>query len=73
VFEKPVGVLAVAAVGRTAGGLGIGYGERLRIKNPEKGFRRHCPGAHLHVVWLLQDASALGPKGLQTKEEFLEG
>ena len=73
VFEKPVGILAVTAVGRTAGWLCVGHGERPGVKNAQKGFRRHGAGAYLHVIRLLQHASALGPKGLQTEEEFLKG
>ena len=73
VFEEAVGVLAVTAVGGPAGRLGIGHGERPRVEDAQKGLRRHGAGAHLHVIRLLQYASTLGPKGLQTKEEFLEG
>jgi hypothetical protein len=73
VFEKPVGILPVAPIGRAAGRLGIGYGEWPRIEHAEKGFRRHGAGADFYVIWLLQNASALGPKGLQTKKEFLKG
>jgi uncharacterized protein (TIGR00266 family) len=73
VLEKAVGVLTVAPVSGAAGGLSIGHRKRLWIKNAQKGLRRHGAGAHLHVIRLLQNASALGPKGLQTKEEFLEG
>ena len=73
VFEKAVGILAVTAVGGPAGWLGIGDGERPRVKHAQKGLRRHGAGAYLHVIRLLQYASTLGPKGLQTKEEFLKG
>ena len=73
VFEEPVGVLAVTAVGGAAGWLGIGDRERTRVEDAQKGFRRHGAGAHFHVIRLLQYASTLGPEGLQTKEEFLKG
>src|ERR1700722_9348264 len=73
VLEKPVGILAVAPIGRTAGGLRVGHRKRPRIQHTQKGFRRHGAGAHFYVIRLLQNASTLGPKGLQTKEEFLEG
>jgi hypothetical protein len=73
VFEEPVRILAVTAVGGPAGWLGIGDGEGTRVKHAQKGLRRHGAGANLHVIRLLQYASTLGPKGLQTKEEFLKG
>ena len=71
--KKPVWVFAVPSVGRAAGGLRIGHGERFWVQNAQKSLGRHGSGAYLYVIGLLQHAPALGPEGLQTKEEFLKG
>ena len=71
VLEEAIGILAVAAVGRTTRGLNITDAVRFGAEHPEKRFRRHGSGANFHIVRLLQHATVAGPEILQTEYEFL--
>ena len=62
VLEQPIGILAVAAIGRPPRGLHVGHVVGLRPKHAQKGLRGHRARAHFDVVGLLQDTSALRPK-----------
>ena len=73
VLEEAVGVLAVAAVGGTARGLNVADAIGLGTEDAEKGFGRHGSGADFDIVGLLEDATMIGPKSLQAKDEFLKG
>ena len=72
VLVKPVGILAIAAIGGPARRLHVGYLVGLWPKHTQKSFRRHGAGADIDVVGLLQDTSSLGPEGLEAEDEFLE-
>ncbi len=71
--EEAVGVLAIAAVGRTPRGLRIADLVGLGAQHAQKGLRRHGARAHFHVVGLLQNAAALRPKALQAEQQLLKG
>ena len=73
VLEEPVGILAVAAVGGAARGLRVADLVGLGAEDAQKRLRRHGAGADFDVVGLLENASALGPEGLQAEEQFLKG
>ena len=62
VLEEAIGILAVAAVGRTARGLHVADAIGLGTENAEKGLRRHGSGADFDIVGLLQDAAVAGPE-----------
>src|SRR6185437_3788337 len=59
VVLQPEGVLAVAAVGRTARGLDIGGAPRLGSDGPEEGCRVEGAGPDLHVIGLQNDTATL--------------
>ena len=67
------GILAVAAVGRTARRLHVADAIWLRTQHAEKGLRRHGSGANFDVIRLLQNAAMFGPEALQSQDQFLKG
>ena len=70
---QPVGVLAIAAVGRAAAGLHKGGLPRARPQRPEGGGGVEGPRPHLVVIGL-QDQAALGrPIALQGENKVLKG
>ncbi len=69
---QAVGVLAVAAVARTARGLDVGRVPRLGTQRAQDGGRVQGPRPHLDVV-RLQDHAALGaPIVVERQDEILE-
>ena len=72
-LEEPVGILAVAAVGRTPRGLGIAHLVGLGPQHAQKRLRRHGASAHFDIVGLLQHAAAFRPKALQAEQQLLKG
>ena len=72
VFVQAIGILAVAPVGRPAAGLHVGDAIGLRTQHAQEGLRVHGARAHLHVIRLLQDAIAPGPKSLQLQDQLLK-
>ncbi len=73
VAEEAVWILAVAAVGRAARGLGVGDPYRLRTEDAEEGVGRHGARADFNVVGLLEHAASLRPEALETEYDLLEG
>ena len=73
VVLQPVGVLAVAAVGRPARRLHVGAAPGLGPERAQGRRRMEGAGADLHVVGLQDDAAALRPERLQRQNEGLEG
>ena len=72
VVLQPVGVVAVAAVGGAAGGLGKGDVPGLGPQGPEECGGVVGAGAHLRVVGLHHQAAALRPKLLKRQNDVLE-
>ena len=72
VVLQPVGVLAVAAVGRPARRLDIGGVPGLGPERAQGGRRVEGAGAHLHVVGLQDHAALLRPIALQAQDQVLE-
>ncbi len=72
VLEKPVGILPIAPIRRTPRRLHICNLIRLGPQHAQKCLGCHGPCANFHVIGLLQHASALRPKCLQSQDEFLE-
>ena len=72
VLVQAVGIFPIAPVGRPARRLHIRDFVRLRPQHAQKGFRRHGARADFDIVRLLQDTSALRPKSLQSKDQFLK-
>ena len=72
VVLEPVGVGAVAPVGRPAGGLHIGRAPGFLAQAAQRRRGMEGPGAHLHVVGLQDDAAPRGPVRLQAEDERLE-
>ena len=72
VVLHPVGVLAIAAVGRAAAGLHIGGAPGLRPQGAQRGGGMERAGTHFHVVRLEQDAALAAPVLLQAQDQRLE-
>ena len=73
VLEEAIGILAVAAIGRTARRLHVRDLVRIRSEHAQKGLRSHGAGADFDVVGLLHDRAAFGEESLELEDEFLEG
>ena len=73
VVLKPVGVLAVAAVGGAAGGLHIGDVPGLRSQHPQKSRRVHRPGAELDIIRLQDGTAIFRPVAFQGENQLLKG
>ena len=71
--KEPVGILAIAAIGRPPRGLRIAHAIGLGAQHAQKGLRRHGARTHLNVERLLQHAAARRPKALQAEKQFLKG
>jgi hypothetical protein len=72
VFEKPVGIVAVTAVGRAPAGLYVGDAVGFRSQHTEEGLRTHGAGPNLHVIRLLNYATAIRPILLQLENNVLK-
>ena len=72
VLIQAIGILAVTPICRPPRRLHVCDFVWFGSKHAQKSLRRHCAGANFDVVWLLQDASTLGPEGLEAKDEFLK-
>ena len=72
VHLEAVGVLAVAPVIGTHGGLHVGHVPRLGAQDAQEGGRVHRPGADLGVVGLPEHGAALGPEVLEFEDDFLK-
>ena len=68
-----VGVLAVAAVGGTAAGLGIAGAPGLGTEAAQRRGRVEGAGADLGVVGLHDDAAMAAPELLEPENDLLEG
>src|SRR5258708_18554301 len=71
-FVQAIGIVAIAAIGRTSRRLRIRHAIRLGAKYAQEGLRRHGSRADFDVIRLLQHTSALRPEGLEAQDEFLE-
>jgi len=69
---QPVGVFAVAAIGRSARGLYIGGAPRFGSESAQRGRWMESAGPDLDVVRLQNDASLRRPKALQVEKQRLE-
>src|SRR5258708_27594493 len=69
---KPVGILAIAPIGRPPRGLDIGGAPRLRAQRAERRRRVKRAGPDLEVVGLQDGAALRRPIGLQLENEGLE-
>ena len=72
VVLQPVGVFAVAAVGRAAAGLHVGGAPGLGPERAQRGGGVEGAGAHLDVVGLQDDAALPRPEAVQAQNEVLE-
>ena len=72
IMLQPVGVFAVAAVGRSARGLDIGGAPRLRPERAQRRRRMEGARADLDIVGLQDHAALLRPKALQRQDQGLE-
>ena len=72
IMLEPVGVLAIAPVGRPARGLDIGGLPRLRPERAQRGGGVEGAGAHLHVVGLEDHAALRAPIIVQRQDQLLE-
>src|SRR4051794_8995225 len=71
-MAEPVGVLAVAAVGRPAAWLDVGALPRGRAKRAEHCRGVESPRAHLHVVGLKDYAPVRAPIAMERQDQVLE-
>ena len=71
-MEEAVRVLPVSAVGRPSDGVDVGDVARLRPHGAEKCSGRHRRRPFFHVVRLADDATLLGPVGVQREDNLLE-
>ena len=69
---QPVGVLAVAAVGRPARGLDIGGAPRLGPERAQRRRRMKGAGAHLDIIGLQDHAALPRPEILQLEDQRLK-
>ena len=69
---QPVGVLAIAAVGRPARRLDIGGAPRLRPERAQRRRRMERAGADLDVVGLQDHAALRRPEALQFQDQALK-
>jgi hypothetical protein len=69
---EPVRVLAVATVGRAAGGLDVGGLPGIGAERPERGGGMKRPSAHLDVIGLEDDAALIAPIIVERQDELLE-
>ena len=72
IMLQPVGVFAIAPIGRPARRLDIGGAPRIRAQRPQGRGGMEGARAHLDVVGLQDHAALLGPEILQTKDQRLE-
>ena len=73
VMLQPVGVFAIAPIGRAARGLHIGRGPRLWPQRAQRGGRVKRACAHFHIIGLQHGAALRGPIGLQPDDDLLKG
>ena len=66
------GVVAIAAIGGTAAGFGVGHGPGLRPDCPQYRVGAHGAGTLLGVVGLQDQAAALSPEFVQGRGDVLE-
>src|SRR5262249_28488335 len=71
VFVETVGIVAVAAIGRTARGLDVCDLIRLGPQHAQKCFRSHGTGADFHIIRLLQHASPVSPELFEGENQLL--
>lgn len=69
---QPVGILAIAAVGRPAGWLHVRDVPGFGTEHSEEGSRVHSPRTFFYVVGLLYDAAPVSPEPFQGEYEFLK-
>ena len=72
VVLQPVGVLAIAAIGRAARGLHIGGGPGLGAQGAQGGGRMEGARANLHVIGLQDGAALTGPIAHQAQDDLLK-
>ena len=71
--EEPVGILAVAAIGRPPRGLRVAHAIGFGPQHAQKRLRRHGARANFNIERLLEDAAARCPKTLQAEQQLLKG
>ena len=71
-LEEPIGILSVTTIRRPTRGLHIGDLAGLRPEHTQEGLGGHGASAQFDIIGLLQDASALGPEGLQAQDKLLK-
>ena len=72
ILLQPVGVFAIAAVGRPPRGLDIGGAPRLGPERAQRRRRMEGAGADLDIVGLQDHAALLRPEALQIEDQRLE-
>src|SRR4029079_10928550 len=72
IMAEAVGVLAVAAVGRTATWLDVGGAPGVGAERAEHRGRVEGPRPHLHVVGLKDDAALRAPVAVERQDQVLE-
>jgi len=72
VLEEAIGILTVAAIGGAARGLNVSDAIGLGAEHAKECLGSHGASADFNIVGLLQNATVIGPKTLQTKNEFLK-
>ena len=68
----PIGVISIAAIRRTAAGLGVGHGPGLRPNGTKHGMRTHRARPFFRVVGLQQQAALVGPEAVQRADDVLK-
>ena len=68
----PVRVVAIAAVGGAAAGLGVGHSPGLRPDRPQHRVGAHRASPLLRVVGLKDQAALLGPEAIEGGDDVLE-
>ena len=72
VVLRPVGVISVAAIRRTAAGLGVSHSPRLRPNGTKYRMRTHRASPFFRVVGLQQQTALVGPEAVQRADDVLK-
>jgi hypothetical protein len=69
---EAVGIFSVAAVSGAAARLYVCHPVRVRTQHAKECLRVHGPSSDFDIVWLLENAVAIGPEFLKLKKKVLE-
>ena len=67
-----VGVISIAAIRRTATGLGVGHSPGLRTNGTKHRMGTHRARPFFRVVGLQQQTALVGPKAIQRADDVLK-